>query len=144
MCWALCCNCRSWLGIHCLPSSSCYDAFSSDLGNILFHYDHSTGTRQWGQPTLLTETMIVKLSSEMFRMAQTKDTVKIMNCLLICLFVFMHALHESLRGWVLILSPLFEICGCPCHVFGCICLSVYNLAEYLNNYLTDSHELQKM
>ena len=37
---------RTWLGIHCLSSSSCHDAFSSDMGDILFHYDYPPGTGQ--------------------------------------------------------------------------------------------------
>lgn len=46
-------GCRSWLGIHCLPSSRGHDACASALVRFLFHYDHPTGDRQSGQLTLL-------------------------------------------------------------------------------------------
>ena len=46
--WLPCSHRRSRVGVHCLPSSSRHDAFSSDLGNLLFHYDHPTGTGQSG------------------------------------------------------------------------------------------------
>ena len=38
--------CRSRLGVHCVSSSSRHDAFPSSLGDILFRYDHPTGTGQ--------------------------------------------------------------------------------------------------
>lgn len=46
-------RCRSWLGVHCLPSSHGHDACASALVHFLFYYDHPTGARQSGQLTLL-------------------------------------------------------------------------------------------
>lgn len=44
---------RPWLGVHCLPSSSRHDAFSSAVGSLLFHHDHPAGPRQSGLLRLL-------------------------------------------------------------------------------------------